>query len=77
MPPFVQKEVVRKFVPSSGMWIWKLCKGWIDPSTVSKIQLLEGEARIFSPPPFGQMEAFMTPEIAQWLEDQRNNDLEN
>ena len=64
-------------VPSSGMWIWKLCKGWIDPSTVSKIQLLEGEARIFSPPPFGQMEAFMTPEIAQWLEDQRNNDLEN
>ena len=64
-------------VPTSGMWIWNLCKGWIDPSTVSKIHLLEGEARIFSPPPFGQMEVFMTPEIAQWLEDQRNDDLED
>jgi hypothetical protein len=64
-------------VPSSGMWIWNLCKVWIDPLTVSKINLLAGEARIVSSPPFAQMEAFMTPEIAQMVEDQRNEDLED
>ena len=64
-------------VPLSGMWIWNLCKVWIDPLTVSKINLLSGEARINSSPPFAQMEAFMTPNIAQMLEDQRNEDLED
>jgi hypothetical protein len=57
------------------MWIWNLCSVWIDPLTVAKINLLEGEARIFSPAPFKEMEVFMSPKIALMLECRRNEGI--
>lgn len=62
-------------VPASAMWIWNLCSVWIDPLTVAKINLLEGEARIFSPAPFKEMEVFMSPKIALMLECRRNEGI--
>jgi CRAL/TRIO domain len=59
-------------VPQAANWIWNIVKGWIDPDTSCKVQLLTGPATIVSQPPFVAMEKFLEPEVAKLLEEKRH-----
>jgi hypothetical protein len=83
--PFIQTVVVlllRMFperlhrcllypVPSVSRWIWNIAKAWIDPLTADKVQLLTGNAKIVSEPPYEAMHEFLEPHLAKFIQDQR------
>lgn len=58
-------------LPPATLWIWNIVRQCIDPKTAQKIQILTGEARIMSDPPFSQMEEHLEADIAQLLESVR------
>lgn len=59
-------------VPKAARWIWNITKSWIDPLTASKVQLLTGNAKIVSEPPFEAMHEFLDPHVAKFFESQRH-----
>ena len=52
-------------------WIWNIAKAWIDPLTADKVQLLTGNAKIVSEPPYEAMHEFLEPHLAKFIENQR------
>lgn len=59
-------------VPKAARWIWNISKAWIDPLTSNKVQLLTGNAKIVSEPPFVAMHEFLEPHVAKFFESQRH-----
>ncbi len=58
-------------LPPATLWIWNIVRKCIDPKTAQKIQILTGEARIVSDPPYSQMEEHIETDIVQLLESTR------
>jgi CRAL/TRIO domain len=58
-------------VPWCLSWIWSVVRCCLDPKTSGKIHLLNGPAKVVSPPPHDQIVRYLTDELSNRIEAER------